>query len=414
MNYTKNFLKFAAVLNCLLSWTVSANSQTGKTEEVVRRVANNIIKNTSFQFKNTRTLQTFSDPLLAGNAKDVQTESRYNRWEYPNGVIAVSFMELAKVLNDTTYSNYELENYRFIFENAPYFKTFYPSTPKIEWFPFFRMQELDDCGAMAAGLADVNVLANKKEYHDYLSKAVDYISTKQLRLKDGTLSRNNPHNATVWADDLYMSVPLLARMGSITGNKKYFNDAIKQVVKFNEHLYDASTGLYYHGWYDDIKQNGVAHWGRCNGWVALAQVELLNHLPVNHPKRPMLISLLQRQIAGFCRFQDNGGLWHQLIDKPDSYLETSVTAMFVYTIAKAVNNGWINSTYLSVAKKGWDALASKIDAEGRVEDVCLGTGIFEDLNYYYNRRKVLNDAHALGAVILAGCEMIKNETKKKR
>ena len=97
--------------------------------------------------------------------------------------------------------------------------------------------------------------------------------------------------------------------------------------------------------------NGVARWGRCNGWVALAQAELLNNLPANHPKRPELIKLLLRQIVGFSRYQDTSGMWHQVLDKPESYLESSVTAMFVYTVAKAVNEGWISKRFITIAQK---------------------------------------------------------------
>jgi len=88
---------------------------------------------------------------------------------------------------------------------------------------------------------------------------------------------------TLWADDLYMSVPYLARMGKLTGDNKYFDFAIKQVEQFNKYIYDEATGLYFHTFFNDENMNGVARWGRCNGWVALAQVELLNNLPANHP-----------------------------------------------------------------------------------------------------------------------------------
>lgn len=81
-------------------------------------------------------------------------------------------------------------------------------------------------------------------------------------------------------------------------------------------------------------------------------------------------------------------MWHQVLDKPDSYLESSVTAMFVYTVAKAVNKGWISPRYFSIAQIGWDALSKKVTADGKVPDICIGTSIEEDIRYYYNRPKV--------------------------
>jgi unsaturated rhamnogalacturonyl hydrolase len=218
---------------------------------------------------------------------------------------------------------------------------------------------------------------------------------------------------TLWADDLFMSVPFLARMGKLTGDARYFDDAIKQVENFNKYLYDPMTGLYFHNYYSDVEMNGVGHWGRANGWLAVAQCQLLNNLPANHPKRPELIRFLLRQIVGYARYQDQSGLWHQLLDKPDSYQETSVTAMFTYAVAHAVNEGWINENYISIAKEGWRGLAGKITEDGQLQDVCIGTNMDAALKFYYTRPTALNDTHGLGAFLLAGTEMIKAEKKAK-
>jgi rhamnogalacturonyl hydrolase YesR len=153
--------------------------------------------------------------------------------------------------------------------------------------------------------------------------------------------------------------------------------------------------------------NGVAHWGRANGWIMMAQVALLDHLPEDYPKRDELIHLLLRQIVGASRYQDQSGLWHQILDKPDSYLETSASAIFVYSIAKAVNEGWIPHSYLSVAKQGWKGLLTKINRYGEVENVSVGTAIEDDIHFYYTRPTELNELHALGPVLLAGSELIK-------
>jgi rhamnogalacturonyl hydrolase YesR len=159
--------------------------------------------------------------------------------------------------------------------------------------------------------------------------------------------------------------------------------------------------------------NGTAHWGRANGWIMFAQVALLNNLPENYPGRQKLIHLLLRQIVGVSRYQDSSGLWHQLLDKPASFLETSCSAMFVYSIAKAVNEGWIPKTYLDVAKKGWQGLETKINAKGEVENVCIGTNIHDDIAYYYTRPHPTEDPHVLGPVLLAGAELYKAVTAEK-
>jgi rhamnogalacturonyl hydrolase YesR len=316
-------------------------------------------------------------------------------------------LQTAAVLQEPRYSDYVRRNYDFIFTNLDYFKKQYDAGARsVEWRPVLKIGSLDDCGSMAAGLLEVYATDKKPAYMDYLQRVGDYIRNKQAKFPDGTLARTEPRNMTLWADDLYMSVPFLARMGKTTGDPGYFDFAIQQVEAFNRYIYDSTTGLYFHAYYNDEHINGVAHWGRCNGWVALAQCALLDALPADHPKRAELQRFLLRQIVGFSRYQDSSGLWHQLLDKPDSYLESSVTAMFTYTVAHAVNKGWINPRYLTIAREGWHGLTRDVTTDGELRDVCIGTSIEDDIHFYYTRPRETNDTHGLGAFLLAGTEMI--------
>ncbi len=397
----------------LVAIVVTAQTQA-PPEETIRKVADYIIQNTAFRFSNAKTNEKFeSTKGITVVSPDVKAESKFNKWMYVNGVLTTGMMHMADVLQDKKYADYSKKNFDFIFSNLDYFKKqFDAGVTSIEYRPVFRMGSLDDVGAMAAGITDVYTDADKKpEYLEYMNRAADYIMNKQVRLPDGTLARNGPRKMTMWADDIYMSIPFIARMGKLTGDPKYFDFAIQQVENFNRYLYDTATGLYYHAYYSDENMNGVARWGRCNGWVAVAQAELLNNLPENHPKRAMLIKYLLRDIVGFSRYQDPSGMWHQLLDRPDSYLESSVTAMFVYVVAKAVNKGWINKRFISIAQNGWEGLSKKILPDGQVQDICIGTSIEEDIRYYYTRPKETNDTHGLGPVLLAGAEMVKAKDK---
>ena len=380
---------------------------TAATEALVRRVADHVLQTTSFRFSNNKTGEKFESLKGVASSADVKAESKYNKWAYVNGVLTTGMMKTAAVLKDAQYSDYSRRNFDLIFSNLDYFQKLNDAGVKgVEYRPVFHIGSLDDCGAMSAGLLDVYALDKKKDYMDYLQRVGDYILNKQLKLPDGTLSRNHPHDMTIWADDLYMSVPFLARMGRVTGDSRYFDMAIRQVENFNHYLYDSATGLFFHCYYSDEHMNGVGHWGRSNGWLAVAQTELLNNLPPDHPKRAELIRLLLRQIKGFSHYQDTSGMWHQLLDKPDSYLESSVTAMFIYTVAHAVNQGWINKSYITIAQNGWQGLGKKVTADGELQDICIGTNIAEDISFYYTRPKETEDTHGLGAFLLAGDEMI--------
>jgi unsaturated rhamnogalacturonyl hydrolase len=162
----------------------------------------------------------------------------------------------------------------------------------------------------------------------------------------------------------------------------------------------------YHCWYSDVQRPGVAFWGRASGWALLAQVDLLDRLPKNHPKRSQLLKILRQHIVGIARYQGAEGLWHQLLDKPDSYPETSCSAMFTYAIARSVNRGYIEPRYASIARRGWEGIMTKIHPDGQVEGVCAGTSISDNLVDYYHRPTPLNDIHGIGAVILAGSEIL--------
>ena len=249
---------------------------------------------------------------------------------------------------------------------------------------------------------------NRDDYKAYIEKAAKHITEERSRLADGTLVRKFPHEMTLWADDLYMSVPFLARVGKLTGDKKYWDDAILQIKNFSKYLWDEKEDIYYHCYYTDLKQNGVAHWGRCNGWIIMAKVNLLNYLPKDYPGREDVIDDLKRQIIGIAKYQSASGLWHQVLDKTDSYLESSCSAMFTYAIARAVNQGWIDKRYGSIAIKGWEGLKEhEIQLDGQVKNTCVGTGIEDNLVFYYDRPARLEEKHGLGAVIDAGVEVIK-------
>lgn len=412
-------MKYFTFLSLLIGLFVFRNpvyAQVRSPESIIRLVAANVMQNTSFTFIDTRNKKEYKSAKdIPEITADIKVKDIYNKWHYSNGVIHMGLLKAAEILKEQEYIDYVSRDLKFNFDNLPYFKKRYDEKSHVEWgiFAFHRMGLFDDYGAQAAAILDLNKAQKNNDYREYTTKAANYTLNDLPRLKDGTWCRKEPRKMTVWADDLYVGASFMVRMGAITGNKKYTNDAIRQVELFSRSLYSPYNGLYYHNWYSDVEMNGVAHWLRCNGWVAMAIADVINFLPNNHPKKKDLIAILLRQIVGFSRYQDGKtGLWHQLVDKPDSYLETSGTAMFTYAVAKAVNEGWIPKTYMKIADEGWKGVVSKIDQKGNVLDVCVGTGIQDDINFYYDRPTELNDYHAIGAVLLAGIEMYRASAQK--
>ena len=380
-------------------------------EMIIRTIADNIIEQTTFAYQAVNSREIYHSTKEIPENVEVRFVDQFTEWGYTMGVLDMAMINLGAYLNDEKYTNYPIRHVANAMDNYKFFqKRFKNDRPHYRW-PYgqiWTMRELDDCGAMGGAVIEVYSLVKRDDYKAYIDKTANHIMEKQDRLKDGTLVRKGPHEMTLWADDLFMSVPFLARMGNLTGDVKYFDDALKQVFNFTKYLWNEEKGLFYHCYYSDLERNGVAHWGRCNGWVMMAQVHLLNFLPKDHPKREELRKNLERQILGIAKYQSADGLWHQLLDKNDSYLESSCSAMFVYSIARAVNEGWIDRRYSSIALAGWEGLKqNKITIDGQLKDICVGTGIEDNIAFYYNRPARPNETHGLGPIIDAGVEIIR-------
>ncbi|PSL47199.1 rhamnogalacturonyl hydrolase YesR [Chitinophaga niastensis] len=377
---------------------------------VVKRVADYVVAHAAFKFTGDNN-QTFNSSKEIPAGVQAKISDHLSEWHYPNGVLNVAMVDLGNYLKDGKYTNFAKQHIAFAFDNYPYFEALSKNGTKYKGFPFNQLintKVLDDCGSMGASVIDVYNTLKRADYKAYIDKAANHISKIQERLPDGTLCRPGPYKWTLWGDDLYMSVPFLARMGKLSGDNKYFDDAIAQVKHFTHYLWDEKADLYVHYYYEDLKRQGVAHWGRANGWIMLAKVQLLNNLPANHPGRNEVIADLTQQILGVAKYQAASGLFHQVLDRTDSYTETSCTAMFVYSIARAVNEGWLDKRYITIAERGWEGLVKeKIQDDGQLKDVCIGTNTSADLSFYYNRPTALNDFHGLGPVIEAGIEIMR-------
>ncbi len=267
---------------------------------------------------------------------------------------------------------------------------------------------LDDSGAMAAAMIKASRAGLRPEQlRPWIDNYLSWIHKGQMRLADGTLARNRPMPNTLWLDDLYMSVPALAQMGALTGDTAYFDDAVQQILQFSARMFIPERGLYRHGWIENMEPHPAFHWGRANGWAVVAMTELLDVLPENHPGRAAVLAQYRAHVAGLAAVQAGSGLWHQLLDRNDSYLETSVSSMFVYAITHGINRGWLDAkAYGPMATIGWRAIAALVNERGQVEGTCVGTGMgFEPMFYYYRPTNVLA-AHGYGPVLLAGAEMI--------
>lgn len=130
-------------------------------------------------------------------------------------------------------------------------------------------------------------------------------------------------------------------------------------------------------------------------------------LPNEHPGYGFVLNLFRLHAEGLAKYQSANGFWHQLLDKNDSYQETSPTAIFSYCYAHGFNQGWLDGkAYGPSAVLGWHAVSTKVNEPGQVEGTCVGTGMGFDPAFYYHRPVSVHAAHGYGPVLLAGAEMI--------
>ncbi|HYG24107.1 MAG TPA: glycoside hydrolase family 88 protein [Verrucomicrobiae bacterium] len=382
--------------------------------EVLGRIRSYLEKAAPTRVINDRTGDQIVDlsvaPIADAYADRGEANGFYNL-DYTMGVTHAGMLLCAEVTGDKAFTDFTARHLRFIQDALPYFRAQDEQFKKGRSSAFraiLHTESLDDCGAMCAALIKAKHAGVGPNLDPIITHWMNHISTKQFRLSDGTLARQRPQPVSLWGDDAYMSIPALAQMGANGGKAEYLDDAARQVVQMSARLFDPKMGLYAHGWHENQPLNPEFYWGRANGWVMVATVELLSVLPETHPQRNAILQLLRSHIQAVAKLQSGSGLWHQMLDKNNSYLETSASAMFVFSIARAINRGWISPvSYGSVAQAGWNALTQQVNRRGQVEGTCVGTTFASDHVYYYNRPTSVYATHGYGPVLLAGAEMIK-------
>ncbi len=386
---------------------------TVPTEEEIKatldRILAHFVRSTPYRIIDSRTgkpITDFSHPVKTAEVD--LSNGEFNDWTYSTGVALAGMLQVADVTGDRRYQDYALKDFDFIFDHLNYFRRqaqqFGPQPHGYR--RLLAMHELDDCGAI--GFALVKAYAKKQDprYRETIDVAADFVSHKMMRMPDGTLARPRPQPVSIWTDDMYMSIPLLAQMGQLTGDGKYFDDAARQAIQMSARVFNPANGLYDHAWFQGVDHDPRFYWGRADGWALMSLAELLSAMPENHPDRPRVLELFQEGIRGAAELQGSTGLWHQLLDRTDSYLETSASAMFTFAIARGVNRGWISPIYAPVAQAGWQAVVKRVRESGEIDGICVGTTAAYDAVYYYNRPTSSRAMQGYGPTLLAGAEMI--------
>jgi|SRR5436190_1193114 len=234
-----------------------------------------------------------------------------------------------------------------------------------------------------------------------------YLQTKEKRyldlgqgLANHQWDKTTPDGITAearyWIDDMFMITAVQVQAYRATRDPKYLDRAALTMAAYLDKL-QQPNGLFFHA------ADSPFYWGRGNGWVAAGMTELLRSLPKNHPRRARVLAGYRKMMASLLKYQNEDGLWRQLVDHPDVWAETSSTGMFTFAMVTGVKNGWLPAkTYGPAARRAWLGLIKHVDAEANVTDVCVGTNKANaevgadretQLKYYLDRPRRTGDLH---------------------
>ena len=355
------------------------------------------VKSTIDRIRNYLEASTFME--LDKSGKQLK-RGTFRLTSYEWGVTYSAMLRAGEVTGDFNYISYALNRMDFLCRQAPKFLNWKDKGEKID--PLMEQvvspDALDDCGAICSAMLKAkngNFIAKKdtKMWDDQIGRYYDFIANKEHRYTDGQFARLRPVKNTVWLDDMFMGIPALAWNGN-------WDEAIKQFYLFHDKMWVPEKNLYRHGWVPG-EHHPSFFWGRANGWALLTACELLD---VHEDKS--ILQYFKMHLDGILPLQHHDGGWHQLLDRPDTYLETSCTAIYCYCIAHAINKGWLDAeTYGAQAILAWNYVNAHINQQGEVEGTCVGTGLAFDPAFYAYRPVSKFAAHGYGPAIWAGAEI---------
>ena len=339
-------------------------------------------------------------------------------WNYTQGLVAHAMIRLWNEDGNAAYYKYA----------KTYADKFIDEKGNIGGF---KADEYNiDCVNSGKFLFDVY----KKTKDERYLKAIDHLRDQlktQPRTSEGGYWHKLRYPHQMWLDGLYMGAPFLAQYASVKNEPAIFDDVVNQFITVHKHTYNPATGLNYHGW-DESKLQKWAdpktgcspnYWGRAMGWYALALVDVLDYLPLDHPGRVKILEILNQVASGIKKYQDpKTGLWYQVLDqgsREGNYLEATGSSMFTYTLLKASRKGYIGSEYKAIAAKAYTGILENLirdNGDGTISltKCCsvagLGGNPYRDGSYeYYIKEPVrADDPKGVGPFIMASLEFNNN------
>ena len=258
-----------------------------------------------------------------------------------------------------------------------------------------------------------------ESYRSAVVYLMDDLKEQYPKTPQGGFYHATYNSCEMWLDGLYMVGPLGVRYAQMIGDAELLDLFVNQIFIMYENMKDPQTGLLRHAW-DESRQapwsdrkTGLSPivWGRAEGWFATAVMEMYEALPETYARRTQLETLIRTLLTDILRYQDTGGRFYQILDRPDdkrNWLDNSGTFLILNGVAKAVTCGILDQ---SAAEDCWRGFTSAVRDSMRITndqfdiyDICSGTCV-GDYDYYIHRNKVVNDYHGTGGFLLLCASM---------
>lgn len=332
----------------------------------------------------------------------------YGEWHYANGATLLGLSYLYEVTGRDDFLQH-IRTWRDW--NVSHSDTFRHDYERFHPLPtqnyrMFRKEMLDDTAAPCLPLVCLALDGDSSPKADaIIEEMADYVLHGQHRLPDGCLCRPEPE-WTVWCDDAFMACAFLIRYARLRKDPALMEECVRQLQLFYAHLHDGPSGLLWHGWHAGTDTHVGALWGRANGWYAWALSEVLDLADPATEGYGCLCEIEKELSRSLIRYQDEEGLWHQVLDHPETYAETSCSALFCGMMARAVRQGRLPSRYGRRALRAWNGISRRIDPErGTLSGICRSMAIQDSLAGYANRETADNDPRGLGAFFWAATQI---------
>ncbi|CAG7636203.1 glycoside hydrolase family 105 protein [Paenibacillus allorhizosphaerae] len=312
-------------------------------------------------------------------------------WNYENGCILTAFERMWERTGDDRYFRYIKENMDLFIREDGSIDTY----------------SLNEYNVDMTNQGKTLFLLQRETGDDKYRKAIELLVTQlkgHPRTSEGGLWHKKIYPFQMWLDGVYMTSPFLAHYAQTFGEHEWYDDVANEILLMERVSRDPRTGLLYHGWDESReqrwadKQTGCSpnFWGRALGWYVMAVVDVLDFLPMDHPKRGQVIGIFYRLAEAIMDVQDQeSGLWYQVLNqggREGNYLESSASAMFACALAKGARKGYLGGSALQAARKGHQGLLDRYverDADDslHLNGICsvagLGNKPYRDGSYEY-------------------------------